>query len=310
MTAYDRPLPDAHGRPALHGRTPPSPKLSPTFEQGGGAPSGGSRSTPVHGIPVHGIPVHGTPVHGSLARGARSPVPGTLFALALTGGVTLGPGQGREVLFGRNRPEVHVCVGEDDPQVSRLQGTLAHHDGRWWVSANGRLPIRCAGSRLLFSGEEPLPLDTGYTPLFAAGSRGREHLLEVYVTGTESARPTPRHDDVTRPPRVWILTEQERLALVVLGRRYLLHEPRPQPLTWRQTASELGGLQPRAGWTDKRVEHLVNGVRVRLSRDGVPWLTREEVGEPVGNTLNDHLIRVLMASTTLVPMDLSLIDMA
>ncbi|WP_218892910.1 MULTISPECIES: FHA domain-containing protein [unclassified Streptomyces] len=248
--------------------------------------------------------------HGSLARGASAPLPGTVFALALTGGMTLGPGEGREVLFGRNRPEVHVCLGEDDPQVSRHQGTLTHQDGRWWVSNAGRLPIRCLGGRLLFRGEEPLPLDTGYTPLFAGGSRGREHLLEVFVTGPEGERPVPRHGDVTRPPRVWALTEQERLALVVLGRRYLLHEPRPQPLTWRQTAAELAESQPWAGWTDKRVEHLVNGVRTRLSRDGVPWLTREELGEPVGNALNDNLIRALLASTTLVPMDLALIDAA
>lgn len=248
--------------------------------------------------------------HGSLARGASAPLPGTVFALALTGGMTLGPGDGREVLFGRNRPDVHVCLGEDDTQVSRHQGTLTHRDGRWWVSNAGRLPIRCAGARLLFPDEEPLPLDTGYTPLFVGGARGREHLLEVFVTGPEDERPVPRHGDVTRPPRVWVLTEPEKLALVVLGRRYLLHELRPQPLTWRQTAAELAGLQPPAGWTDKRVEHLVTGVRVRLSRDGVPWLTREEVGEPVGNALNDHLIRALLASTTLVPMDLALIDAA
>jgi len=248
--------------------------------------------------------------HGSLARGASAPLPGTLFALALTGGMTLGPGHGREVLFGRNRPEVHVCVGEDDPQVSRHQGTLTHRDGHWWVSNVGRLPLRSAGGRLLFRDEDPLPLDTGYTPLFAGGSRGREHLLEVFVTGPEGLRPPPRHGDVTRPPRLWALTEQEKLALVVLGRRYLLHEPRPQPLTWRQTAAELGEVQPGAGWTDKRVEHLVNGVRTRLSRDGVAWLTREELGEPVGNALNDHLIRALLASTTLVPMDLALIDAA
>jgi hypothetical protein len=158
-------------------------------------------------------------------------VPGTLFALALTGGITLGRGPGREVLFGRNRPEVHVCLGEDDPQVSRHQGTLTHRDSRWWVSTTGRLPIRCAGGRLLFRDEEPLPLDTGYTPLFTGGSRGREHLLEVYVTGPEGDRPTPRHGDITRPPRVWTLTEQEKLAVIALGRRYLLHEPRPQLLT-------------------------------------------------------------------------------
>ncbi len=78
--------------------------------------------------------------HGSLARGASAPLPGTVFALALTGGMTLGPGEGREVLFGRNRPEVHVCLGEDDPQVSRHQGTLTHRNGLWWVSNSGRLP--------------------------------------------------------------------------------------------------------------------------------------------------------------------------
>lgn len=187
----------------------------------------GGRAEALTAPDAHTLPA----THGSLARGARAPVPGTLFALALTGGITLGRGPGREVLFGRNRPEVHVCLGEDDPQVSRHQGTLTHRDSRWWVSTTGRLPIRCAGGRLLFRDEEPLPLDTGYTPLFTGGSRGREHLLEVYVTGPEGDRPTPRHGDITRPPRVWTLTEQEKLAVIALGRRYLLHEPRPQLLT-------------------------------------------------------------------------------
>lgn len=246
--------------------------------------------------------------HGSLARGVTAPVPGTVFALALTGGVTLGPGNGREILFGRNRPGTHVCLGEDDPQVSRHQGTLTHRGGQWWVSNAGRLPIRCADGRLLFRGEEPLPLDAGYTPLFVRGSRKREHLMEVFVTGPEGVRPVPLHGDVTRPPRVWMLTEPEKLALVVLGRRYLLHEPRPQPLTWKQTAARLSELQPAEGWREKRVEHMVNGVRARLSRGGEPWLTREEVGEPVGNALNDNLIRALLMSTTLVPTDLALID--
>ncbi|MFE0249378.1 FHA domain-containing protein [Streptomyces sp. NPDC059010] len=254
----------------------------------------------------HGRPLPAT--YDSLARGASATDPGTLFALALGGGMTLGPGEGREVLFGRNRPEVHVCLGEDDPQVGRHQGTLTQRGGHWWVSNTGRLPIRCAGGRLLFRGEEPLLLDPGYTPLFVGGSRGREHLLEVFVTDAEGGHRAPRHEDVTRPPRVWTLSAAERLALVALGRRYLLHEPRPQPLTWRQTAALLTDVQPGMTWTDKRVEHLINGVRLRLSRDGVSGLTREEVGEPVGNALNDHLIRALLTSTTLVPMDLVLID--
>ncbi|MEK8172055.1 FHA domain-containing protein [Streptomyces sp. M19] len=101
--------------------------------------------------------------HGSLARGASSPVPGTVFVLALSGGFTLRPGRKRTVTFGRNSEDVHVCLGEDDQQVSRHQGTLTHDRGQWWVSNVGRLPIRFAGNRLLFRDEEPIPLATGYT---------------------------------------------------------------------------------------------------------------------------------------------------
>ncbi|MEK8168822.1 hypothetical protein NKH77_00410 [Streptomyces sp. M19] len=42
----------------------------------------------------------------------------------------------------------------------------------------------------------------------------------------------------------------------------------------------------------------------------MPMLTREEVGDPVGNTLNDNLIHALLMSTTLVPQDLALINAA
>ena len=49
-------------------------------------------------------------------------------------------------------------------------------------------------------------------------------------------------------------------------------------------------------------------VRNRLSGNGVSGLTREEVGEPIGNTLNHNLIRELMESTTLVPPDLRILD--
>lgn len=246
--------------------------------------------------------------HGSLARGVSSHVPGTVFALALTGGMRLGPGEGREVLFGRNRPAVHVCLGEDDPLVSRHHGTLTHRRGQWWVGNLGRLPIRLAGARLLFRDEDPLPLATGYTPLFVRASHQREHLMEVFVIGADSGAPLPMPEDVTRPPRTWVLTDDERLALVVLGQRYLLHDLLPQPLTWKETAAQLSQLRPDAGWGPKRVERLVTAVRTRLSRGGVPWLTREEVGEPVGNTLNDNLLRELLLSTTLVPPDLTLLD--
>ncbi len=243
--------------------------------------------------------------HDSLAFGVPRAAPGTIYALGLNGGIAVGSGEGHEVLFGRSRPEVHVCIGEDDRQISRQQGALTCHDRRWWVENTGQLPLRLPRSRLLFATEEPVPLPEGYTPLFVRGSRGREHLLEIYVTDDGGSRPAPRPHDLTEPPRTWRLSKDERFALVVLGQLYLLHEAIPRPLSWREAAEHLADLRPSDGWTAKRVEHLVVAVRTRLSRAGVPGLTREEVGEPVGNTLNDNLIKELLLSTTLVPPDLN-----
>ncbi len=246
--------------------------------------------------------------HDSLARGVPPSAPGTIHTLSLAGGIALGPGEGRTVLFGRNRPDVHVCLGEDDLRVSRQHGTLVHRDDHWWVHNTGRLPIRLPKSRLLFDNEDPVPLEEGYTPLFVRGSNNREHLLEVYVTGADGHRPPVRHRDPTQPPRTWILDDDERLALTVLGQRYLRHELRPQPLTWNEAAKWLTELRPEAGWTAKRVEHLVVGVRARLSLGGVHGLTRAEIGEPVGNALNHNLLSELLLSTTLVPPDLEVLE--
>ncbi|WP_026360141.1 hypothetical protein [Amycolatopsis nigrescens] len=246
--------------------------------------------------------------HQSLAHGVPPSTASRLFALAMTGGIDIKASEGRTILFGRNRPEVHVCVGEDDRRVSRQHGAVTHQSGQWWLRNTGRLPIRLPESRWLFGTEEPVPLLEGYTPLFVRGSSGREHLLELYVTGAGGVRPSSRHRDVTQPPRTWRLTPDERLVLTVLGQRYLLHEARPQPLTWRQAATQLAELRPETGWTPKRVEHLVVSIRTRMSRDGVSGLTRDEVGEPVGNALNDNLIKELLLSTTLVPPDLGLLD--
>lgn len=246
--------------------------------------------------------------HESLAFGVPASVPGTIYALSVIGGITFGPRDGRTLLFGRNRPDVHVCVGENDRGVSRCHGALTHRENRWWVSTTGRLPVRLPGSRLLFPQDEPIPLTEGYTPLFVPGSGEREHLLELFVTGPDHEHPLPRHNDPTAPPKTWKLSQTERLALIVLAQRYLRHEAYPQPLTWKQTAEHLAELQPGTGWGAKKVEHIIADLRTRLSRDGVSGLTREEVGEPVGNSLNDNLIRQLMKSTTLVPPDLRLLD--
>jgi hypothetical protein len=246
--------------------------------------------------------------HDSLAFGVPRSVPGAVSALALGGGYTVAPREGRVVYFGRNRPEVHVCIGEDDRQISRRHGLLTHEQGRWWISNTGQRPIRLPRSQWLFTNEAPVPLAEGYTPLFVPGSREREHLLEIFVTGSDGSQPVSRPNDVTEPPRTYRLSVDERLVLVVLGQRYLLHEASPKPLTWDQTARQLAELRPSAGWTSRKVEHRVAAVRERLSAAGVADLTRDEVGEPVGNSLNDNLLKELVRSTTLVPPDLALLD--
>jgi hypothetical protein len=246
--------------------------------------------------------------HQSLARGAPTAAPGGVVAMAITGQISVGPIEGNKIRFGRNRPEVDICVGETDLRVSRQQGLVTHHDGRWWVSNTGQVPIRLPKTRLLFREEEPFPLPDGYTPLFIRGSRDREHLLEVYVTGQDGDLPATLHRAVTHQPRRWRLTDDERLVLVVLGQRYLLHEANPQPLARQQVAETMSELQPDSSWGIKRVERVIADVRARLSAGGVPGLSREEVGEPIGNALNDNLLRELVLSATLVPPDLALLD--
>lgn len=245
---------------------------------------------------------------GGLALGAPRSAPGTIHALAVSGGISVPPRDGETVLFGRNEPEVHVCVGAGDRGVSRTQGELLHDHGQWWVRSTGQLPVRLPGPRLLFLDDDPVPLEPGYTPLFVRGSRRREHQLELYVTGPDGEQPRTRHNDPTHPPKVWRLTRDERLILVVLGQRYLYREPFPQPLTWRQVVEELSWLRPGVEWNDKQVARVVEAVRVRLSRSGIAGLTREEIGEPLGNTLNHNLIQELMESAALVPRDLRLLN--
>ncbi len=252
--------------------------------------------------------LHTLPPRNSLATGVPAAAPGTLYALSVVGGISMSARAGRTVLFGRNRDDVHVCVGEDDRRVSRQHGVLTWEGAQWWVRNTGQLPIRLPGSRLLFRDEDALPVRAGYTPVFIRGARGREHLMELYVAGEDGWRPSPRPDDVTEAPKRHRLGADERLVLVALGQRYLLHELHPQPLTWRQVGDLLIEAQPQAGWSGRRAEHLVADVRTRLSKEGVAGLTREEVGEPVGNKLNENLLTELMLTTTLVPPHLALLD--
>ena len=248
---------------------------------------------------------------GSLARGLP-PVPaGTLLALGDHGGICVTPTARFTVIFGRNEPQVHVCVGAGDRGVSRRHG-LIRHDGRRWVVQNtGHVPIRLPGSQLLLSGhEEPLPV--AYTPMFIRSRHDREHLLEVRVAGAVPVSSAGvQFDDITQHPEtIWELSDRERLVLVALGQRYLRHEAYPQPLSWSNVAAELARQQPAVGLTPKGAEHVVATVRARLAKRGVVGLTRDEVGEPIGNVLNHNLLFELLLSTTLVPPDLRLLDNA
>ncbi|MFI6596032.1 hypothetical protein ACIBHX_07275 [Nonomuraea sp. NPDC050536] len=242
----------------------------------------------------------------SLAFGVSPSAPGTLHLQAIGGALVVEPVEGRTVVFGRNRNAVDLCVGENDRRVSRRHGSLTRECGVWCVRALGHVPIRLPGGRRVYREYDPMPLADGYTPLFLPGTR--QHLLEAYVQGPRGNFPSARPDEITQPPRTWRLSPDERLALVALGQRYLLYEAHPQPLTWQQAADLLDETQPGAGWTAKRVEHTVVAVRTRLSRGGVSGLTREEVGQPVGNALNHNLMLELLDSITLVPPDLRLLE--
>lgn len=241
----------------------------------------------------------------SLARGIPQAAPGTLHVLGDRGGIRVAPTPRFTVVFGRNEPDVHVCIGGDDPRVSRQQGMFSWGHTGWTVRNTGGVPIRLPGSQLLLTGHEQ-PIGPDYTPMFIRTAPGREHLLEVRVSDQTPPHRTAAATDRTERPELWALTERERLVLVVLGQRYLRHEAHPQPLSWGNVAQELHACRPEEGWTTKRAEWTVAGVRKRLVGAGVPGLTRDEVGEPIGNTINHNLLLELLISTTIVPPDLRL----
>jgi hypothetical protein len=238
--------------------------------------------------------------HHSLAYGSADPVPGGLLALSVSGGVRVGPGEGRTVYFGRNFVDVHVGIGVADRRVSRRQGVLTWRGGQWWVANTGNRPLRLPNSRWLHRGAGEVALEPGYTPLFVPGSGAREHLLELFVVDSSPpARPVP----------TWPLSADERLAAVVLARRYLLHEADPKPLTWPQASALLAELQP-GRWRPGRLEQVEANLRARLSAHGVRGLREVEVPVPVGDAPTDNLLWELVRTGTLVPPDLALLDRA
>jgi hypothetical protein len=246
----------------------------------------------------------------SLARGVAPSPPRTLHARSLAGSIRVAPQTGRTIRFGReNRPSVDLSVGEDDLRVSRRHGELIYRQERWWLRNTGQQLVRLPRGRLMHESTEPFPLASGYTPVFVRGSGFREHLVELYVTDDDGRRSSSRQGADTLPPKRWPLDDDERLVLVVLGQRYLLYEPDPRPLSYRQTAKELSCLQG-VKWGESKVAHKVEDVRKRLSRSGdFPYeLCESERGELSDNTLKHNLLNGLVESTTLVPPDLALLD--
>src|SRR5688500_9120268 len=84
---------------------------------------------------------------GNLSDG----LPGTLYVRGVNGGIRVAPDAGFDLVFGRCEPDVHVCVGPDDPYVSRRQGSITRQDGRWVLHNLGNLPIRLPRGRMVLT---------------------------------------------------------------------------------------------------------------------------------------------------------------
>lgn len=247
------------------------------------------------------------PSVGGLA-GRMPPAPaGSIFVLAAGGGFAAPPRDRFEVVFGRKEPDVHVCIGADDPRMSRLQGRLVCSGAEWWLRNEGKLPIRLPQSRFLLSGNEILLVE-GYSPLFIRTSKRREHLLEVRVVGAGLADTLVGLGDETATAESWQIDDAERVVLTALALRYLRQEPHPQPQSWKQVAVDLNdAASTHAEWTEKKAANTVLKVRERLT-PYVAGLRLEDWGDPAGNMVNHQLIQELLQTATLRPPDLRLLD--
>ena len=214
----------------------------------------------------------------SLSSTVPPGLPGTLHVLGSHGGMSVAPDAEFALLFSRNAPEVHVCVGPGDTRVSRQQGLIVRESSRWVLRNTGRPPIRFPGPRLLLGGDRA-PLPAGYPPLFVVSAR-QEHLLEIRIAASTprgSANGKRAHEEETHG-EIRDLSPEEKLVLVCLAQRYLRLEPQPQPrpLTWDQVAFEPGKLRPDERWTTSRAAHIVANVRTRLSKKaGAPGRLEE-----------------------------------
>lgn len=257
---------------------------------------------------------------GSRADSVPSAPAGTIFVIGPEGGYAVPPCR-FTLLFGRNREDVHVPLGVDDPAVSRYHGefSCAGPGAGWWLKNTGDLPIELPDGALLLTGQTRA-VEPGYTPLVINRTEQRPHLLEVRLVTAADSRPrspsgedTAEEDtttaDTVKPQAVYELSQQERLVLAALAKSYLEgHELYPQPKTWQETA-DIANASPYATkkWGHRSVANTVEDVRARLHRRGVRGLFRDEVGTNVGATLSVNLIRELLGTATLGRQDLDLL---
>ena len=238
---------------------------------------------------------------------------GTIFVVGPERGYAVPPCR-YTLLFGRDREDVHVPVGVDDPAVSRAgRGVHLSWPRQRVVAAQQReLAHRTASRRLAagraLAGNQPRIHAAGDQLLPAAVPPGRG-------PGPRRARPGtlgPFRGDPTAPPgrRAAIeLSAPERLVLTALARRYLEgHDDNLLPLIWKETA-RVANSSPYATrvWNERTVADTVERVRKRLHDRGVYGLVEAEVGQPVGTTLNVNLIRELLKTATLGSQDLALL---
>ncbi|MFW6690891.1 FHA domain-containing protein [Streptomyces sp. MAR4 CNX-425] len=253
----------------------------------------------------------------SLARGVIPGQPGTLHARSAVDGIQVAPLPGLTVRFGRGPGDggdgghVELYVGRSDQGVSRRHGELTYLEGGWTLRNTGQQALRLPHGRLLGPGSDRTPLAAGYTPVFVKGSGFREHLVELYVVRPEPACPGgPAAPARATLPAGWSLSDDERLVLVVLGQRYLRHEPDPRPVPYRQAAEVLAFLRPGERWGAREVERRVAEVRRRLAGDGAYLSALRDARPPeAADCTPDHrLLTDLVAATALVPPDLGLLD--
>lgn len=243
----------------------------------------------------------------SLARGVDDRAEGTIYVRTVSTAVRLRPTPKVELTFGRNKDDVQVCVGADDRNVSRVQGSLSYEGGHWWLRNLGHRNLLLPDSHQLFSESDPHLVPTGYTPVFIRTVERRTHLLEIFVSDGTAHGLRPVYAEPTFLGRQWLLSRNEKLALVATAQPYLMHEANPEPWARDAVANLLNEVDTKERWSRSKVGREVDRVRKRLADTGVGGLTEDEVGHPVGNKLKHNLIVELMASRSLIPPDIALL---